>query len=104
MSSSNAWEVIKAWAARIQWLLISAITVAALGWLNHDQIIEREWSRGLTLLTVALVLAFIAGIFPVMAPYNPEKSKNFWKVTSMSFKLFVVLIAIVYFLFSLNSG
>jgi hypothetical protein len=104
MGSSSTWQLIKATAASIHWLLFSAIAVATFGWLEYDQLTEKALSRGLILLTVAIVLALITGIFPAMAPHNPEKSKDFWPVASVSFKIFLVLIATFYALFSLNSG
>jgi hypothetical protein len=104
MTSANAWQAIKARLATTQWLIIAATIFTALGWLDYDHPLVMAWSFHLKLLSLPLVLAFMAGAFPSTAPFNPSNSEDFWQVASISFKLFLIVLAIVLMFFRLNIG
>lgn len=103
MTSSNVWKIFKARVASTQWLIIAAIILTAHGWLNYEQVVVWERPFFLRLLTLPLALAFMAGAFPASAPFNPDDSEDFWKVASISFKLFLIVLAIALVIFRLNS-
>jgi len=87
-------------------LLIAAATALALyGWVCDENSIILGWSPFyLKLLTLPLALAFMNGLFPDFAPFNPDDSRDFWKVASISFKLYLALVAFIFLLFRLNRG
>jgi len=104
MSSSVTWKAVKARVASTQWLIITAMILTAYGWLHYDYTAVWERAFYLRSLTLPLALAFMAGAFPATAPFNPDNSENFWKVASISFKLFLIVLAVTLWLFKLNSG
>lgn len=103
MTSSNARKAIIARLASIQWLIVIAIILTSYGWLHYDDTAVWEMPFLLKSLSLPLALALAVGAFPAMAPYNPEDSEDFWQVASLTFKLFLMVHAIVLVLFRLNS-
>jgi hypothetical protein len=103
MTTSNAWNVIKARLVSTQWLIITAIILTSHGWINYEKTVVWEMSFYLKTLTLPLALALIVGAFPAVAPFNPDDSQDFWKVASVNFKLFLIVLVIVLVLFKLNS-
>ena len=85
------------------WLIAVATILTLYGWFSDENTIIWGWSQFyLRLLTLPLLLAFFTGFNPELALINPDNSKDFWKVSSISFKLFFVLIAVTFLLFRLN--
>ncbi len=87
----------------VPWLILIATALTLYGWFSDEQSILWGWSPFyLQMLTFPLALAFMTGFNPSIAPLNPDNSQDFWKVSSISFKLFLVMTAVTFLFFRLN--
>ena len=105
MNSKTAWRLNKAQLTSMPWLLITALTLFAAGCLSD----ERSTVFGLSLpplklISLPMALALMTGFFPITAPFNIDEQDGFWTITSRSFKLFFVMFAVGFLLFSLNGS
>lgn len=103
METSNILQTIKTTIARTPWLIAIAALLSLYGWLAYEEVAVWDRSFYLRSLTLPLVLALAVGLFPAAAPYDPDDSMDYWKVASISFKLFLILNGLALVMFKLNS-
>lgn len=96
----NLWNIF----VRIEWLMLIATIVTLFGWFALENPLVQEYGFYFRLLTLPLLLACMAGALPGTAPFNPNNSEKFWEVASVSFKLFVLVTAVMLVLFVLNDS
>ncbi len=103
MKSTKAWLQNKARLISMPWLFILAFTLFIAGCFSdeHSTVFGLSLVH-LKLLSLPMVLALMTGFFPITAPFNTDEHDSFWKITSQSFKLFFVMFAVGFLLFSLT--
>ena len=88
---------------KFPWLILACTLLTLYGWIGHESAMPFNLPAFyFKLLTLPLTLAILVGLNPHMAPFNPKDSRNFWHITTISLRLFLVLVVVTFVLFRLN--
>jgi hypothetical protein len=105
MPDQYRWVAYKNKLSTMPWLIIVSTVITSVGWLADDSYTMLGLSTAyLKLLTLPLALALMTGMFPNLAPFDPERKDDFWQIASTAFRLFLPVFIMTLIAFKLNKN